>query len=52
MVVQIVQKVLKVQKKERKYVGYSSDVTLAFEDAQVVPPFSRDELIIQMIQMI
>ena len=26
-----------------RHTGDSSDVTLAFEDAQVIPPFSREE---------
>ena len=42
------------------HAGDSSDVTLAFEDAQVMPPFSREETdntdntaqMIQMTQMI
>ena len=27
----------------RRHAGDSSDVTLAFEDAQAIPPFSREE---------
>ena len=42
----------------RLFAGDSSDVTLAFEEPQVIPPFSRKETkkhmihMIQMIQMI
>ena len=35
-----------------RHSGDSSDLTVAFEDAQEIPPFSRRRLMIQIIQMI